>query len=103
MVFRRYADDLGYWEAEAQSKSGADKVKLRLRFAATAPKILRQRLLMWKSTRTNMSPNEENRLFDLRSKQKRAALDARESRELVRLANKKAKETAALNKLKPEK
>jgi hypothetical protein len=47
-----------------------------------------------------MSPNEENRLYDLTQKQKRTALNATELKELLRLSHKKAKETADLNKSK---
>jgi len=48
-----------------------------------------------------MSPNEENRLFDLTQKQKKIALNTLELKELLRLTHKKAKETAALNRTRP--
>jgi hypothetical protein len=43
-----------------------------------------------------MSRSEENRLYDLRKKQKTVALSGVELKELIRLTDKKAKETGAL-------
>jgi hypothetical protein len=48
-----------------------------------------------------MSPNEENRLFDLTQKQKKIALNTLELKELLRLTHKKARETAVLNRVRP--
>ena len=50
-----------------------------------------------------MSPAEENRLYDLATKQKTFALNGVDLKELLRLSQKKAKETAMLSRQKSSK